>query len=86
MVHFLQPYSPDLNPAEEVFSKIKYFLQQNDEVIEGATEEEFDDFILQVFCTITADDGGPLLASMPTGAIEVQCIFPPLNAYRTFFP
>ena len=56
LVHFLPPYSPDLNPAEEVFSKIKYFLQQNDEVIEGATEEEFDDFILQGFCTITADD------------------------------
>ena len=56
LVHFLPPYSPDLNPAEEVFSKLKYFLQQNDEVIEGATEEEFDDFILQGFCTITADD------------------------------
>lgn len=55
LVHFLPPYSPDLNPAE-VFSKLKYFLQQNDEVIEGATEEEFDDFILQGFCTITADD------------------------------
>ena len=39
LVHFLPPYSPDLNPAEAVFSKIKYFLQQNDEVIEGATEE-----------------------------------------------
>ena len=43
------PYSPYLNPAKKVFSKIKYLLQQNDEVIEGATEEEFDDFILQGF-------------------------------------
>ena len=56
LVHFLPPYSPDLDPAEEVFSKVKYFLQQNDEVIEGTSEEEFDDFILQGFCTVTAND------------------------------
>ena len=26
IVHFLPPHSPGLNPAEEVFSKIKKFL------------------------------------------------------------
>ena len=56
LLHFLPPYSPDLNPAEEVFSKEKYYLQQNDPVIETSSEEEFNDIILQGFCTITADD------------------------------
>ena len=28
MVHFLPPYLPDLNPVEEVFSKIKYFFSR----------------------------------------------------------
>ena len=27
---FLPPYSPDLMPLEEVFSKVKYFLKAND--------------------------------------------------------
>ena len=31
---FLPPYSPDLNPAEELFSFVKYFLKEHDEVLE----------------------------------------------------
>lgn len=27
-VHFLPPYSPDLNPIEKIFSKVKAFLRQ----------------------------------------------------------
>ena len=27
LVKFLPPYSPDLNPIEEVFSKVKYFIR-----------------------------------------------------------
>ena len=30
LVRFLPPYSPNLNPIEEVFSKIKQFLKAND--------------------------------------------------------
>ena len=30
IIRFVLPYSPDLNPAEEVFSKIKKFLVNND--------------------------------------------------------
>ena len=33
LVRFLPPYSPDLNPIEEVFSKVKSFLRANDTVI-----------------------------------------------------
>lgn len=31
---FLPPYSPDLNPIEELFSYVKYYLKQHDEVIQ----------------------------------------------------
>jgi transposase len=27
------PYSPDLNPAEELFSYVKYYLKQHDKVL-----------------------------------------------------
>ncbi len=32
LVRFLPPYSPDLNPIEEVFSKVKSVLKANDDV------------------------------------------------------
>ena len=32
ILRFLPPYSPDLNPIEEVFSKVKYFLRENEVV------------------------------------------------------
>ena len=35
VVIFLPPYSPDLNPIEEMFSFIKYYLRQHDDVIQA---------------------------------------------------
>ena len=32
---FLPPYSPDFNPVEELFSYVKYYLKQHDEVIQA---------------------------------------------------
>ncbi len=32
LVIFLPPYSPDFNPAEELFSYVKYYLKEHDEV------------------------------------------------------
>ena len=32
---FLPPYSPDLNPAEELFSYVKYFLKDHDLVLQS---------------------------------------------------
>ena len=29
LVRFLPPYSPDMNPIEEVFGEVKYYLQAN---------------------------------------------------------
>ncbi|XP_031561967.1 uncharacterized protein LOC116297806 [Actinia tenebrosa] len=37
---FLSPYSPDLNPIEEAFSKVKYFIRMNDIVMESADDPE----------------------------------------------
>ena len=33
LVHFIPPYSPDLVPVEELFSKVKICLKENDETI-----------------------------------------------------
>ena len=38
IVHFLPPYSPDLNPIEELFSKVKSCLKENDTAIQQVPE------------------------------------------------
>ena len=48
LVHFLPPYSPDLNPIEEVFSKVKYAMK----LLAGYIEL----IALSAFATITQDD------------------------------
>lgn len=35
---FLPPYSPDLNPLEETFSSIKYFIQDHDELLQATDD------------------------------------------------
>jgi len=35
LVYYLPPYSPDLNPAEELFSYFKYYLKLHDEVLQA---------------------------------------------------
>ncbi len=34
LVHFLPPYSPNMNPIEEAFSKVKGFLKASDPLIQ----------------------------------------------------
>ena len=34
LVEFLPPYSPDLNPIEEAFSKLKSTLKANEELLD----------------------------------------------------
>ena len=51
LVHFLPPYSPDYNPIEEAFSKVKTYLR--------VLDSEFDDPEDQVFAafsTITVNN------------------------------
>ena len=35
LVVFLPPYSPDLNPVEELFSAVKYYLKEHDEILQA---------------------------------------------------
>ncbi len=51
---FLPPYSPDLMPLEEVFSKVKYYLKANDRVY--LTTSLFTLFVKVAFCTVSNDD------------------------------
>ena len=52
MLHFIPPYSPDLNPIEECFSKVKAYLKEHENEVHGNVE----DAVLQAFCTVTAND------------------------------
>lgn len=35
---FLPPYSPDMNPMEELFSYIKYYLKEHDELLQSVSD------------------------------------------------
>ena len=54
IVRFLPPYSPELNPIENVFSKVKAFLRANDTVY--LSTHSPCTVVLMAFCTITKDD------------------------------
>ena len=51
---FLPPYSLDLNPIEEAFSKVKCVLRQMDKEAESCDDPE--ELVLRAFSTITARD------------------------------
>ena len=52
LVHFLPPYSPDLNPIEECFSKIKSLLKS----METTCQDDLETDVLAAFSCITPDD------------------------------
>ena len=49
---YLPPYSPDLNPIEKLWSKVKAFLRK----FKARTLEELQDAIQNAFCAVTAAD------------------------------
>ena len=53
LVHFLLPYSPDYNPIEEAFSKLKSSVKAMEE---EAQVMDIDAIILSAFTTITPSD------------------------------
>lgn len=53
---FLPPYSPDIMPIEECFSKVKSFLRAHDPLIQILQEPEIEDIILAAFANVTPDD------------------------------
>lgn len=56
IVHFLPPYSPDLNPIEELFSKVKACLKENDAAIQRIEEQGIIDFVQAAFSVVSKDD------------------------------
>ena len=49
---FLPAYSPDFNPIEKMWSKVKQLLRS----IKARTQEELFDAIAKALCMVTADD------------------------------
>ena len=51
---FLPPYSPDLNPAEEVFSEVKSIMKQNNALFQVTTNPRF--LLATAFSMVTKED------------------------------
>lgn len=54
LVHFLPPYSPDFNPIEETFSKVKTEMKYQEQSM--ADVSDIETIVLSAFATITPDD------------------------------
>ena len=54
LVLWLPPYSPDFNPAENAFSKVKYYLKEHDEVMQVVSDPI--PIIQAAFDSITSED------------------------------
>ena len=54
LVQFLPPYSPDLNPIEEVFSKIKAFLKENESAHQATSEPRI--LVAHSFASVSCED------------------------------
>lgn len=54
LTRFLPPYSPDLNPIELVFSKVKSFWKANDMVVQSTSNPRT--MVLMAFNTINQQD------------------------------
>ena len=54
IVHYLPPYSPDCNPIEEAFSKVKSMLKAMEAEIQFG--DDIDTIVLTAFATITKQD------------------------------
>ena len=50
---FPPPYSPDLNPVEEVFAQIKHWIQSNDSVFQATQDPRV--LIAMAFNTVSKD-------------------------------
>lgn len=54
-IEFLPPYSPDLNPIEEAFSKIKAFIRRHGAVLVHKGDGMIFD-LMQIMEVVTGDD------------------------------
>ena len=51
---YLPPYSPDLNPAEEVFSEVKSIMKQNDQLFQVTTMPRL--LLAMAFAMVSEED------------------------------
>ena len=54
LVRFLPPYSPDLNPIEEAFSKVKSYLRDNQAVYQSTSNPRV--IVASAFASVTQED------------------------------
>ena len=54
ILHFLPPYSPDYNPIEEAFSKVKIVMKSME--VEMQALDDIDTIIYAAFSSISPDD------------------------------
>ena len=53
MLLYLPPYSPDLNSAEEMFSYVKYYLKDHDEILQYTSDSK--DILKSAFESVTLE-------------------------------
>ena len=53
-MRFLPPYSPDLNPIEELFSKVKGYLKDNETAYQATLEPRV--IVSSAFASVTPKD------------------------------
>ena len=53
---FLPPYSPDLNPIEELFSSVKYYLKDYDEMMQSVPSDDIIPIIQAAFDNVRTED------------------------------
>lgn len=61
-LEYLLPYSPDLNPIEEAFSKIKHFIRRHQAYYSATTDDGIIFDMLEVMEIITSDDAAGYFA------------------------
>ena len=54
ILRYLPPYSPDYNPLEESFAKVKAFLKANEVIYEVTHTPQL--IIMMAFNSVTTDD------------------------------
>ena len=54
LVRFVPPYSPHLNPIEEVFSKIKAFLKANESAYQATSKPRI--LVAHAFASVSSED------------------------------
>ena len=54
LIRFLRVYSPDLNPIEEMFSKVKHYLRLNQAAVISTSQPRL--LVLEAFNQVTASD------------------------------